>query len=89
MPHNAKKIERRPFGIFQHPFYRKTSKKLKGRHFGEKKVPKKSHNAEKTVSGPLGFFNISAAKHQESWKKFCENFEKKSYIAEKNWKGTL
>ena len=36
-----KKTERGPFGIFQHPFCRKTSKKMQGGPFGEKKFPKK------------------------------------------------
>ena len=46
-----KKLKGGPFGIFQHPFCRKTAKKFKGRPFGEKISPKKSHNAEKTESG--------------------------------------
>ena len=42
-----KKLKGGPFGIFQHPFCRKTAKKLKG-NTEEKKFPeKKSHNAEK------------------------------------------
>ena len=49
-----KKTEREPFGNFQHPFCRKTSKKLKEGPFGEKNFPeKKSRNAEKTERGTL------------------------------------
>ena len=41
-----------PFGIFQHPFCRKTYKKLKGNDPLEKnKFQKKSHNAVKTERG--------------------------------------
>ena len=41
-----------PFGIFQHPFCRKTAKKLKGGPFEEKKIPeKKSRSAEKKLEG--------------------------------------
>ena len=45
-----------PFGIFQHPFCRKTAKKLKGGPFEEKKIPgKKSRSAEKNwKGGPFG-----------------------------------
>ena len=48
-----KKTERGegPFGIFQHPICRKTSKKLKGDPLGKKFYPKKSRNAEKTDMG--------------------------------------
>ena len=60
----------------------KKLKKTKIFIFGEK-----SHNAEKTEGGPLGFFNIhSVAKHQKNaggnplGKKF---FAKKSRSAEK------
>ena len=44
-----KKTERGPFGIFQHPFCRKTAKKLKGYPLGNFFLEKKSHNAEKKL----------------------------------------
>ena len=48
-----------PFEIFQHPFCRKTPKKIEGGPFGEKTFSdKKSRNAKKTERGPFGFFNI-------------------------------
>ena len=51
--HNAeKKLEGGPFGIFQHPFCRKTKKKLKGDHL-KNFFLKKSLNAEKTERGTL------------------------------------
>ena len=43
-----KKTERGPFGIFQHPFCRKTAKKMKGGPFGEKN-PKKSLTVPKKI----------------------------------------
>ena len=48
-----KKTERGgPFGIFQHPFCRKTAKKIEGGPFEEKKFPeKKSRSAEKIGRG--------------------------------------
>ena len=50
--HNAEKLKGGPFGIFQHPFCRKTSKKMQGGPFEEKKFEKKirkkmSRSAEK------------------------------------------
>ena len=43
-----KKLKGGPFEIFQHPFCRKTAKKLKGDPLGKNFFPgKKSHNAEK------------------------------------------
>ena len=39
------------FGIFQHPFCRKTAKKLKGGTFGEKKFRKKSLAVPKKMEG--------------------------------------
>ena len=53
--HNAEKIERGPFGIFQHPSCHKTPKKLNGGLFGDNFLSdkKKSHNAEKLKSGTL------------------------------------
>ena len=51
--HNAEKLKGGPFGVFQHPFYRKTAKKieggtLRGKNFSEKKV---SQCREKTERG--------------------------------------
>ena len=55
--HNAEKLKGGLFGIFQHPFCRKTSKKMQGGPFGEfffrKKslaVPKKNERGESLVS---------------------------------------
>ena len=42
-----KKTERGTFGIFQHPFCRKTSKKCKGDPLGEKISEKMSRSAKK------------------------------------------
>ena len=44
-----KKLKGGPFGIFQHPFSRKTAKKLKGESFGEKFFPKKSLTVPKNI----------------------------------------
>ena len=38
--HNAEKLKGGPFEVFQHPFCRKTSRKMQGGPFGEK-IPKK------------------------------------------------
>ena len=48
-----------PFGIFQHPFCRKTPKKMKGEPFGKFFFEKKSHRAENTLRpfGPLSFLD--------------------------------
>ena len=57
--HNAEKNwKEEPFGIFQHPFCRKTSKKMQGGPFEEKKFRKKnpkkmSRSAEKNWKGGL------------------------------------
>ena len=40
-----------PFGIFQHPFRRKTSKKCRGDPLGKKCSKKKSRSAEKKLKG--------------------------------------
>ena len=48
--HNAEKLKGGPFGIFQHPFWRKTAKKLKGDHMG-KKFSKKSLAVPKKIKG--------------------------------------
>ena len=49
-------MPKKTFGIFQHPFCRKTAKKLKGGPFGEKNFPEKmSRSAEKKLEGgPFG-----------------------------------
>ena len=47
----CRKNERGIFGIFQHPSYRKTPKKMNGGSFGEKLFSEKSHSAEKTKRG--------------------------------------
>ena len=56
-----KKLKGGPFGIFQHPFCRKTPKKLKEGPFGEFFFEKKSHSAENTLRQyplvPLSFLN--------------------------------
>ena len=56
-----KKLKGGPFGIFQHPFCRKTPKKLKGDPLGKKFFEKKSHRAENTLgeypSVPLSFLD--------------------------------
>ena len=46
-----KKLKEGPFGIFQHPFCRKTPKKLKGALWGKIFPEKKSRNAEKKLKG--------------------------------------
>ena len=46
MSHNAEKLKGGPFGVFQHPFCRKTSKNIEGRTLWEK-IQKKSRSAEK------------------------------------------
>ena len=47
-----KKLKGGPFGIFQHPFCRKTSKKMQGGPFGENFFSKKkSRSAEKNERG--------------------------------------
>ena len=57
--HNAEKNwKEEPFGIFQHPFCRKTSKKMQGGPFEEKNFEKKirkkmSRSAEKNWKGGL------------------------------------
>ena len=56
--HNAeKKLKGGPFGIFQHPFCRKTSKKMQGRPFGEKFFSKKSLAVPKKMKG--GVFGLA------------------------------
>ena len=63
-----KKLKGGAFGIFQHPFCRKSSKKVKGGPFGEKNFSKKSHNAEKTdplVS--LGMVGYAEKKEKSFW----------------------
>ena len=62
-----KKLKRGTLGIFYH-FRHKSSQKLKGDPLKSFEIfRKKSHKAEKTGrEEPLGFFNISVAKHQEN-----------------------
>ena len=55
--HNAEKLKGGPFEVFQHPFCRKTLKKMQGALWG-KKIPKKnpkkmSRSAEKNWKGGL------------------------------------
>ena len=45
--------EGEPFGIFQHPFCRKTRKKLKVGPFGGKQISKKRRNVEKKLKEML------------------------------------
>ena len=45
--HIAEKTKGGSFGIFQHPYCRKTAKDLKGEPLGKHFPGKKSHNAEK------------------------------------------
>ena len=53
--HNAEKLKRGPFEVFQHPFCRKTAKQLTGGPFGEKSFPKKSLAVPKKLEGgPFG-----------------------------------
>ena len=49
--HNAEKLKGGPFGIFQHPFCRKTSKKCRGTLWGKIFFRKKSRSAEKNERG--------------------------------------
>ena len=61
--HNAEKSERgfqHPLWGFQHPFCRKTPKKLKGDPLGKLFFEKKSHRAENTLSsfGPFEFLKV-------------------------------
>ena len=53
-----KKLKGGPFGIFQHPFCRKTSKTMQGEPFGEKFFSKKkSRSAKKNERGePLVWY---------------------------------
>ena len=48
------KLKGGPFGIFQHPFCRKTAKKLKGGPFGEKISGKSLAVPKKMEGGPFG-----------------------------------
>ena len=47
---NAEKTERGSFGIFQHPFCRKTPKQIEGDPLGINFFGKKCHNVEKSQS---------------------------------------
>ena len=80
--HNAEKLKGGPFGVFQHPFCRKTSKKLKGEKFlFSEKIFIFSQCRKKTKGDPFGFPNIhSDAKQQKKLKGGPfgkKNFEKK------------
>ena len=87
----CRKPERGPFGVFKHPICCKTSKKLKGGSFGEKKFRKNSQCRKTEREDPLGFSNIhSVAKQQKKWRgdplgEKCP--EKKSRSAEKKLEG--
>ena len=52
-----KKLKGGPFGIFQHPFCRKTQKNEGGTLWGNFFFEKKSHRAENTLS-PFGPFEF-------------------------------
>ena len=53
--HNVEKLKGGPFRIFQHPFWRKTAKKIEGGTLWAKKFPEKSRSAEKNwKGGPSG-----------------------------------
>ena len=73
MPKNPK---RGPFGIFHHPFCRKTPKKLKGGPFGEIFFEKKSHRAENTLREyplvPLSFLDDVKILTSQAFKVFAK-----------------
>ena len=48
-----KKLEGGPFGIFQHPFCRKTLKKIEGGLFVEKFISRKVARCRKKLKDPL------------------------------------
>ena len=50
----CRKTERGPFGIFQHPFRRKTAKKIEEGPFREKNPKKVSQCREKLKGAPFG-----------------------------------
>ena len=52
-----KKLKGGPFGIFQHPFCRKTPKKIEGGPFGKKIFRKKSLTEPKILC-PFGPFKF-------------------------------
>ena len=82
--HNAEK-QRWTLGIFKHPFCCKISKKLKGGHFGEKKIVKKVSQCRKTERGdPLGVFQHPFCRKTKKLKGENFYFLKKSHNAEKN-----
>ena len=80
--HNAEKNWKGGlFGIFQHPFWRKTAKKIVGGKllYSEKNLtrPKKTGRED-----PLGFSNIhSDAKQQKNCRGTLWNFLSKKYLA--------
>ena len=76
-----------PFGIFEHPFCCKISKKIEGDSLEKNKFSKKMPKNWK--GDPLGFNNIhSVAKHQKiEGRPFEEFFFKKSLTMPKKLKG--
>ena len=64
----TKNVKGGPFGIFQHPFCRKTSYNLKGGPFGEFFSRKKSRNAKKTErGGPFGLIRYCMLPGKPFW----------------------
>ena len=61
-----KKLQGGPFGIFQHPFCRKTRKILKGDTL-EKNFSEKSRNAEKLKGGPFGLVRYFMLRGEPFW----------------------
>ena len=65
-----KKLKWGPFGIFQHPFCRKTPKKIEGETFlGKNCSRKKSRNAKKneTGEGPFGLVRFCMLHGKHFW----------------------
>ena len=88
--HNAEKLKGGSFGVFKHPFCRKTSKNWNGEKFS---FLEKNLSAEKNCKeGPFGIFQHPFCRKTAKnwrWDRSGKNFftEKKSHNAEKNWKG--
>ena len=51
-----------PFVIFQHPFWRKTAKKIDGGPFGEKMFPKKLSQCRKKLKRGLARYGMLRGK---------------------------
>ena len=89
--HNAAKLKGGPFGVFQHPFCRKTSINWRGNFY----FRKKTHSAEKKLKGgTLWDFQTSilSQNSQTNWRGtlWGKKFPGKSLaVPKKNWKGTL